>query len=68
MSQDVKLYWHPGFGAVLAMEADNALTISDVLDGCSLADGLSSKEVRFVKRRRFHHTEWFRGLLKRIWC
>ena len=70
MSDDVKLYWHPDFGAVLAMEADSDLDISDVLDSCSLADGLSSKDVRFVKKRRVLHKELlrkgiYRNLLKR---
>lgn len=60
MSDDVKLYWHPDFGAVLAMEADSELEISDVLDRCSLADRLSSEEVRFVKRR------WWHRLLKKV--
>lgn len=76
MSDDVKLYWHPGFGAVLAIEADSDLAISDVLAGCSLTAGLSSKDVRFVKRRRgfwrcltgwlSRRIQWLGRLLKKV--
>lgn len=53
MSNDVKLYWHPGFGAVLCMDADSDIDIPDLL---------ADKEVRFVKRR------WSWRWFKRRFC
>ena len=53
MSENVTLYWHPSFGAVLAIEADSDVDISEVLDHCSFTSGLTARDVRFVKRRWF---------------
>ena len=55
MSENVTLYWHPSFGAVLAIEADSDVDISEVLDHCSFTSGLTARDVRFVKRRWFWH-------------
>ena len=54
MSGDVRLYWHPDFGAILAMEAGSELEIDDVLASCPFTDGMANEDVRFVKRRRFN--------------
>lgn len=63
MSDDVRLYWHPDFGAVLAMEADSELEISDVLASCPFTDELGCEDVRFVKQRK--PIRWLRRVLGR---
>ena len=62
MSDDVRLYWHPGFGAVLALDSESELEIADVLASCPFTEGMGREDVKFVKRRRF----WWRGLGRRV--
>lgn len=53
MTDNVTLYWHPAFGAVLAIETGSGVDIADVLNDCAFTPGLTAKDVRFVRPRRF---------------
>lgn len=63
MDDNVKLYWHPGFGAVLCIDADSGQDISSVLNDCTFTQELTSSDVRFVRRRYFLR---IRKLLRRL--
>lgn len=63
MSDDVRLYWHPGFGAVLALDSESELEIADVLASCPFTEEMGREDVKFVKRRR----GWLRRLIDLVW-
>ena len=57
MSYDLKLQWHPDFGAVICMDADSELALEDVLRECPFVG--DSVKVHHVGKRR----SWFSRVL-----
>lgn len=59
MPDNLKLHWHPDFGAVVCIEADSDADIDDVISACPFIP--DSPKICYVRARR-----WKR-FLKDLW-
>ena len=60
MSYDMKLQWHPDFGAVICMDADSEVSLEEILRECPFVS--DSVQTCYVGKRR----SWISRLVARL--